>query len=369
MATIKDFLKRHGNKKLSEVPFCEADIAALNLLSYCDFSKVNNFDEIAKDKFVNLFDFFNEKNIYKTLSDQYNNVGNNFKEFVKLFLKSNRYKNLKIGYIKKEFDLKKMAQFYALSYKLYSNKIICFRGTDNTVNGFKEDMNIAYLKEIPAQKLSLEYANKMIDVFKKDIIITGQSKGGNLAYFSYFNLPLKKKELIKKIYNIDGPGFKDDPYSYEEFNKKIFKFVSYDDVVGIFFDNSNNMIPVESTCISLKSHDLLSWCFDEKKDLRKFKRAKRLTVFSRSLRKSFHNWVITLKEDEIKDFLDFTFDVAGTMDAFTVQTLLKTFILDFRKYKKTVNNYDKEKREEILAMSKKFVKIYLKNLKLNIEKR
>ena len=53
-------------------------------------------------------------------------------------------------------------QFSAMTYRLnLDTYLIVFRGTDDSIIGWKEDFHLTYMKEIPAQKHALRYLKEL----------------------------------------------------------------------------------------------------------------------------------------------------------------------------------------------------------------
>ncbi len=55
---------------------------------------------------------------------------------------------------------------YRLNLDTY---LIVFRGTDDSIIGWKEDFHMTYMKEIPAQKHALEYLEDFFKQYTKQI--------------------------------------------------------------------------------------------------------------------------------------------------------------------------------------------------------
>ena len=71
---------------------------------------------------------------------------------------------------------------YRLTLDTY---LIVFRGTDDSIIGWKEDFHLTYMKEIPAQKHALRYLKNFFARHpKQKVILAGHSKGGNLAIYA-----------------------------------------------------------------------------------------------------------------------------------------------------------------------------------------
>ena len=73
-------------------------------------------------------------------------------------------------------------QFSAVSFDLDNGiTFVSFRGTDDSIIGWKEDFNIAIMSSVPAQTDAACYLNRILASTDNRIIVCGHSKGGNLA--------------------------------------------------------------------------------------------------------------------------------------------------------------------------------------------
>lgn len=360
--TLKTFLRINGNKTFEQVPFCEADLIVLNVMSYANFKDTSYFNEESKKGFIKL-NVFGKASIIKIITKNYITIGKSYTEFLKLFFTCSRYQDVDIGYFYNYFSLKKEAQFFGMTYKIDNKYFIVYRGTDNSIVGWKEDFNMALMDEIPAQNAAKNYAKKMIKEFNDvNFYISGHSKGGNLAYFTYFNLSKKDKARIIYTYNLDGPGFKDDDYDYKEYKERYIKIVPEDDVVGALFDNSNLFEIVPSTKASIGAHDMLTWIFDRKTKLTTLKRAKDLTLYSKTFKYTANTWYKSFDYEDVKTMVNFIFSLVDSNNALTLGSLVKDLLFSGDIYYKTLEDFDDAKKEKIKNMTRDFFKLYLKNL-------
>ena len=361
MAIIKTFLKYNGNKSIEELPICETDILILNCLSYCAFINSPKYDPKMENKFFD-FSIFDDKKDYKILAEPFLTPGNEYSNFIEQFFKCERYKKLKFGHVMNHFSKEKDAQFFATTYRLGKSTIIVFRGTDNTIAGWKEDFNMALMDVVPAQKCAELYVEKVAKKLRGNFIVSGHSKGGNLAYYSFFNSPDELKERISFVYNLDGPGFKNDNYDYEKYKDKILKIVPNDDIVGVLFDTSNNYKIVPSTKIGVFAHDLLTWNLDRSKNLTELIVVSNLTPFSNAFKLTINDWFYSYDETYIKEMTDFIFTFVDLNDRNTLGEIVKDFIFHGHIFSSEFDKMDEKKKNIVYKMSKKFLKLYIKNL-------
>ena len=84
---------------------------------------------------------------------------------------------------------------------------IAYRGTDDTLVGWKEDFDFSYKQETPGQREALRYCQRIAQKYPQKIYIGGHSKGGNFAYYVAMHASKAIQERLVQVYSNDGPGF------------------------------------------------------------------------------------------------------------------------------------------------------------------
>ena len=361
MATAKNFLKMTKNDSFKKTPFCEADFLVLTALSYADFKNSLYYDERSINGLVPL-NVFAKSTIIDKLKKNYLTIGKDYNQFLNLFFSSSRYKDVKVGYFCDKFSLEHNMQFFALTFYVDDKYLIVFRGTDNTIIGWKEDFNMALMEQIPGQKMARDYVRNLLKKIKGRIYISGHSKGGNLAYYCYLNLNKREKNRVLSVFNYDGPGFKNDDYDYSDFGSKLFKFVPEDDVFGMIFDTSNKWEIVASTRINMAAHDLLTWKLDRKSKYTKLQRLKSLTIYSNCFNQTFNDWYYKSDPKDAEALIKFVFKLVETNNISTLGGLFKDILFAGDEYYREIANYDEDSKKRIKSMLRDLLKLYLSNL-------
>lgn len=76
-------------------------------------------------------------------------------------------------------------QFAAMTVDLPDGThIIAFRGTDGSLTGWREDFAMSFESPVPAQAAAQKYLEHHLMQDAGDVIVTGHSKGGNLAVYA-----------------------------------------------------------------------------------------------------------------------------------------------------------------------------------------
>ena len=131
-----------------------------------------------------------------------------FKTFVYELAASPRFRNVKIKCFVNVNDRNIEKQFAAVTYILNEEySYIAFRGTDDTFNGWKEDLNMAFKCPIPSQEEALDYVNKVYKSLTPKLYLGGHSKGGNLAVYTLVEADEELQSRIENVFSHDGPRF------------------------------------------------------------------------------------------------------------------------------------------------------------------
>lgn len=222
---------------------------------------------------------------------------------------SNRFKYIKVfGYVN-DYDLALQKQFSAVTYALHRKEFITvFRGTDDTLIGWKEDFHMAYMREIPAQQAARGYLTKLMTQEVGRYHLAGHSKGGNLALFAASQLPAAYQAGLLRICTFDSPGFHPDLLETTGFQQVLPKLHSYlpqDSLVGILLHMPDQAVIIKSRLFGLLQHSSFTWEVAEGQFVTLDKR----TSDSLQHDLTFKRWLETQTEEELKDFIDTLFEV------------------------------------------------------------
>lgn len=182
-------------------------------------------------------------------------------------------------------NIHKISQFFSKKSSIFSNLskkrsysgalVVAFRGTDNTLVGWKEDFNMAFRCPIPAQESAEEYltsiakrsSNKRYNLRSNipRLLVAGHSKGGNMAVYASMKLDSNDKKLgsrIEKIYSMDGPGFASDVVNMEVFSdvsSRVEKVVPTSAFIGLLMDSALKYRVTQAESIGLMQHFGMYW--------------------------------------------------------------------------------------------------------------
>lgn len=244
-------------------------------------------------------------------------------------------------------DEKITLQFAAVSFLLPDESlVIAFRGTDDTLVGWKEDLNMSYAPFVPAQEEAKKYLEALAAQFPAHkIYLTGHSKGGNLAIYAAVNASAEVKSRILGVYNNDGPGFHREFLSteaYKSVSHLLHTFIPNSSVVGMLLEHEESYQVIASTAKAFLQHAPLSWEVLGTK----FVYLEERSEFGRYSDAVISNWLATCSDAEKEEFINVLFDILASGRAKTLREITEgEFFLHWWHMIKTYSGLDKEKRE------------------------
>lgn len=154
-------------------------------------------------------------------------------------------------------------QFSALTLCLPDGShYVSFRGTDDTLIGWKEDFLFAVGMETAAQISAANYLQELAGKVRGRLIVGGHSKGGNLAVFAASNVPERIQKRIERIYDFDGPGFDKSFFEkpgYLAVKDKIRLIYSKNAMVGTLLQQNERALIADCNSVGAAAHDGFTW--------------------------------------------------------------------------------------------------------------
>ena len=201
MENIISYIKDWGRYPLSERPFNEVDSLILCQLVYLNYEKFVPGWEDKKEP-VSIQSIYSHPERDVILDDYWYRQNN--KEMFAALAESVRFGRLKMNAYVNVINEEEETQFSAMTYFLEDGSIyVAYRGTDATLVGWKEDLNLAFSKPLPSQYLAVKYLEKAAEAFGGDFYVGGHSKGGNLAVYAAMNCREETRKRLIKVFNKD----------------------------------------------------------------------------------------------------------------------------------------------------------------------
>lgn len=258
MASMLDYIAWRGDLSFSSSAPNEVDALIFSTLSYIPFrgSVERNPEKpvLLWQAAREFFDIPDPEGYIRTQNDL---------ELLKAAGESQRFGNIRIAEYRKIFIKERDTQFAAVTFLLDDGSIfISFRGTDNTLVGWKEDFSMCFRREIPSQKLAKQYLQDVLMDHSGPVRVSGHSKGGNVAVYAVSQSVPVIRERILEVYNQDGPGFSEafleDP-GYRQILPILHTQVPQSSVIGMILNRAEPIAIVKSNQSGIMQHDPFSW--------------------------------------------------------------------------------------------------------------
>ena len=260
-------------------------------------------------------------------------------------------------------------QFAALTVELGDGSIyLSYRGTDDTIVGWKEDLNMGYLEVIPSQTRALEYLGRMTRQYPDaKLRIGGHSKGGNLSVYAAVKAPAAVQDRIVQVYNNDGPGFAKPLVGTPEHTRvadRILTVVPQSSVVGQLLEHEQNVEIVRSDAEGMLQHDGFSWQVvgDHFIHLDGFSREGKV------IDETLESWEGSLSPKQREAFADALYTVLTASGAKTLSDLNGDKLKSAVTMLKTYSNLDRETRQLLSGSLRALVGSYAKNVADDVQK-
>jgi hypothetical protein len=297
MSDLFDYLDWRGDIHINVDGFNDVDRMILSQLSYFNFvGIVPDFDGIISigHALVKL------KNTCRVSCFNYPND----EKLAEKLPKTARFKDLLLTGFEVRFDPDKVEQFAAMTVLLPDRTAACvFRGTDSSLIGWKENLNMALSDELPAQLDAVNYLENLARNYRGSIRTMGHSKGGNLAvYAPAFSKASVSRRVIEAI-NLDGPGFSEyviNSPGYKAIENRIRTIIPRSAIVGVIFSHTGKFTIVDSSAYKLMQHDLYTWKVMGNSPVTLTER----DSSSQLAEETFDNWINSLSNDERERFID-----------------------------------------------------------------
>ena len=260
---IFEYLDWRGDLSFEDAPLNPVDLSVMCQLTYLNLDGLLDDDFKKSVSISELHSLFISSSNYAERCEMGVMINPKNPELLERCAVTSRFADLQVTGYKSIFEDKKDIQFAALTFKINKKlNVIVFRGTDDSIAGWKEDFDLCYKEEIPSQTLAVEYENKAFSSLKGEFILSGHSKGGNIVLYAAVKCPAKNQNKIKAVYDFDGPGFSKDFYETEAFKKvekKLTIIYPEFDIVGMLFHHPEGYKIIKSEQQGALQHDMMSW--------------------------------------------------------------------------------------------------------------
>ena len=316
MENIIEYVKTYGTNTLADKPFNEVDSLVLCQLSYMNFAPFVPGIQDNK-RAVTIQKILKQDRIPELLEGYWYKQEN--ETLFRAVADSKRFGSMKLNYHVNIISEETETQFSAMTFLLDEQIVyVAYRGTDATIVGWKEDLNLALSEPTHSQELAVQYLNQVAAHIAGGLYVGGHSKGGNLASYAAMNCSQKISDKIIYVYNHDGPGFRPEIFAkcnYQAVADKMVKFIPKSSIVGVIMETCQNCEIIESQSIGAMQHNSYNWRIEEDH----FVRLQDRSAIKKLQDEALNEWILSLSQEQLHTFVDTLYEVisaSGAADVF-----------------------------------------------------
>ncbi len=347
--------------EFSELPLNEIDGLVFSTLAYADFSGIISIGSMYEHRHT-LKDAV--RIYFKKRKTRVEKLNKTFVADIRTMLvkcaQSARYKDMKLISFVSVTDTVKKEQFGGLALEYMPDRAcVAYRGTDNTIIGWREDFAMSYIHS-PSQLEAVDFLMHTMEIWDGRLIITGHSKGGNLAMFASLMVE-GAMDRVDDIYNYDGPGLAMKLYKdvrFEAVKAKLHFLVPQASMVGMIFDRNYTGAIVKSDQTGMKQHNPISWqvkgtrfCYYDK-----------VTTSSKVFEYTMNNWINGLDAENKREFTETVFGMMEENGFDTFDDVSEKKRLFIFRCLSSMRRMGHAKRKMIGATAMNFVKSGIKGI-------
>lgn len=167
---------------------------------------------------------------------------------------------------------------------------------------------MSFESPVPGQQAAAFYLKSVADQIDGPILLTGHSKGGNLAFYAMTTAGDSLRQRIIGAWNFDGPGLDEklvDTEAYREVEPRLHSIIPQGSIIGVMMRQQDRCSLVTSTARGLRQHDVFSWVTQGEQLLP----ADRSSVSSRLTDRTVSTFLKECQPSQRRIFVDALFDL------------------------------------------------------------
>lgn len=346
MKNMLDYIKEFGNVSFEERAFSEIDALVLTELEYLPLEKVVPSDENGEN-FVTVKEIaeYMQEHKQELFDENPMMITQERHEVSQVIADAPRFQSLKFFGVVSVWDKDTTKQFAAVTVEVEpSVRLVVFRGTDETLIGWKEDFLMTYSPLVAAQTDAKEYLAKQASLWGGDLMISGHSKGGNLAIYAAATQEEDVQLRIVDIFCFDSPGLYRsvlETKGYQNIVPLAMRYIPQDSLVGLMLESEVPYVIVKSNATGAMQHSAMTWEIEDGQ----FIKMEKLTKNSQLNDQTFKKWTESVSDEELELFWNVFFELLFSVGIDTVNDLYGQFMHYVQEFLKAAGDMDEEKRE------------------------
>ena len=347
MGTILDYLREYGDYSLEEKPFSDVDSLVISQLAYLKFDGIVPGPEEKRPP-VSLQEIAAHADYDHLYADERYRRDN-----TALFmgaLNGRRFGNLHLWNYVNLIEPERESQFSAVVCGFSGGlTYVVFRGTDENMVGWKEDLNLAFSEPVPGQLRSVPYLEQAARTIEGGFFVGGHSKGGNLAVYAAMYCEPAVRERIERIYDHDGPGFRPEVRqqgAWQEIEGRIPKTVPRSSMVGMLLYADIAYRVVESKTIGLAQHNPYTWLVKNGD----FRMADEIRPGRRFVDQTLNEWILSLDQEQMHIFVDTLYGVVQASETDNLIDFTAHWVQIVQKIGRAISEVDEETAKVVMQI-------------------
>lgn len=341
-----DYLEERGHLPFSQAPFCIIDSLILSVCAYAPLEGV--LPGLSAQEALP----FRQAVDRLTTQAGWDHTGvlmaDQIPRLVVRTAESPRFAQVRLGCCESILDEETGTQFAALTWFLPDGTLyLSFRGTDDSLVGWKECFRMAFTFPIPAQKLAENYLAQVAARHPGKLRLGGHSKGGNLAVWAAVHAQPMVRRRILRVDSHDGPGFTRDltgTPAYQALAKRIRIFVPQSSLVGALLHQDRHCQVIRSHGSgTVGQHDPFSWEVEGTQ----YRLLPRRSAFGRKSVGTVHAWLAAMSPQEQEEFVEILFHLLAAGHAKTLTDITSALADNALSIAKAYKALDRATRREI----------------------
>ena len=346
MKNMLDYIKEFGHVSFEERAFSEIDALVLTELEYLPLEKVVPSDENGEN-FVTVKEIaeYMQEHKQELFAENLMMITEERHEVSQVIADAPRFQSLKFFGVVSVWDKDTTKQFAAVTVEVEpSVRLVVFRGTDDTLIGWKEDFLMTYSPLVAAQTDAKEYLAKQASLWGGDLMVSGHSKGGNLAIYAAATQTEDVQLHIVDIFCFDSPGLYRsvlETKGYQNIVPLAMRYIPQDSLVGLMLESEVPYVIVKSNATGAMQHSAMTWEIEDGQ----FIKMEKLTKNSQLNDQTFKKWTESVSDEELELFWNVFFELLFSVGIDTVNDLYGQFMHYVQEFLKAAGEMDEEKRE------------------------
>ena len=341
-----DYLEERGHLPFSQAPFCIIDSLILSVCAYAPLEGV--LPGLSAQEALPFRQAVNRLTTQAGWDHTGVLMADQIPRLVVRTAESPRFAQVRLGCCESILDEETGTQFAALTWFLPDGTLyLSFRGTDDSLVGWKECFRMAFTFPIPAQKLAEDYLAQVAARHPGKLRLGGHSKGGNLAVWAAVHAQPMVRRRILRVDSHDGPGFTRDltgTPAYQALAKRIRIFVPQSSLVGALLHQDRHCQVIRSHGSgTVGQHDPFSWEVEGTQ----YRLLPRRGALGRESAGTVHAWLAAMSPQEQEEFVEVLFHLLAAGHAKTLTDITSALADNALSMAKAYKALDRTTRREI----------------------